>query len=279
MKILAGEWELVSEAYGFTEGPAVNEKGEVFFTDIPKSQIHKIGLDGKVTLFAENTGGANGLMFGPDGRLYAAANGKKQIVAYDMNANASVTADGIECNDLAVANSGNIYVTDPNGKKVWLIPKGGEKRVVDSNERGGLQFPNGVRISPDQSLLYVADMRGQFVWSYQIQPDGSLAHKQRYFHLHQPDALEASNADGMCLDTNGTLYVATAMGVQFCDQAGRVNGIISNPQNKWLANVVFGGVNFDELYACSSDKIYKRKTTTRGANSFQPAIKPPAPRL
>jgi sugar lactone lactonase YvrE/enterochelin esterase-like enzyme len=278
-KLLAGDWELVSEGHGFTEGPAVNAKGEVFFTDIPKSRIHKIALDGKVSVFAEDTGNANGLMFGPDGKLYAAANGKKQITAYDEDGKASVVAEEIECNDLAIGGNGNIYVTDPNHKQVWLVKPNGEKRVVDSNEKGGLQYPNGIRFSPDQTLLYVADMKGRFIWSYQVQPDGGLAHKQQYFHMHEPDALEMSAADGMCLDTNGTLYVATAMGVQFCDQAGRVNGIISKPQNKWLANVVFGGANFDELYACCSDKIFKRKLNTRGANSFQPPFKPPTPRL
>ena len=278
-KTLAGEWQLVSEGHGFTEGPAVNAKGEVFFTDIPKSRIHKIAPDGKVSVFAEDTGRANGLMFGPDGKLYAAANGKKQITAYDETGKASVVAEGLESNDLCVGNNGNIYVTDPGHKQVWLVKPNGEKRIVDTNEKAGLQYPNGIRLSSDQTLLYVADMRGQFIWSYVVQPDGSLADKQAYFHLHQPDALEMSQADGMCLDTDGTLYVATAMGVQFCDQAGRVNGIIALPQNKWLANVVFGGANFDELYACSSDKVFKRKLTTHGANSFQPPVKPKGPRL
>ncbi len=275
VKILAGGWQLVSEGHKFTEGPAVNAKGEVFFTDIPNSRIHRIALDGKVSVFAEETGGANGLMFGPDGKLYACANGRKQIVAYDENGKAAVIAQDIESNDLCVRHNGDLYVSDPSHKQVWLVKPGGEKRVVDA----GLTFPNGVRLSPDQSLLYVADMKGQFVWSYQVQPDGALANKQKYFHIHQPDAAEQSSADGMCLDTNGLLYVATALGVQYCDQAGRVNGIIAKPQEKWLANLVFGGADFSELYACSSDKVFKRKTTARGANSFQPPITPPKPRL
>jgi gluconolactonase len=281
-KLLAGPWELVSEGHGFTEGPAVNARGEVFFTDIPKSRIHKIALDGKVSVFAENTGGANGLMFGPDGKLFSAARNK--IIAYDDAGKATTYAEfpdaaRVGINDLAVAHNGNIYGTDPINKRLWLITPAGDKRVVDTNDNSGIQFPNGVRLVPDQSLLLVADMRGQFVWSFAVQPDGSLAHKQRYHHLHQPDAAEMSGADGMCLDTNGTLYVATSLGVQFCDQAGRVNGIISRPQPKWVANVVLGGADFDELYACSSDRVYKRKLNTRGANSWAPPIKPPTPRL
>ncbi|NDF01794.1 MAG: hypothetical protein EB034_26565, partial [Verrucomicrobia bacterium] len=127
----------------FTEGPAANTKGEVFFTDIPKSRIHKIGLDGKVSVFAEDTGNANGLMFGPDGRLYACANGKKQITAYDANGKVSVIAEGLESNDLCIGQNGNIYVSDPPNKQVWLIKPGGAKSVVDK----GLAFPNGVRLT------------------------------------------------------------------------------------------------------------------------------------
>jgi sugar lactone lactonase YvrE/enterochelin esterase-like enzyme len=268
-------WQLVSEGHGFTEGPAVNRRGEVFFTDIPKSRIHKVGADGRVTVFAEDTGNANGLMFGPDGRLYACANGRKQIVAYDEQGHASVVADGLESNDVCVNERGDLYVTDPGHQEVWFIPKTGERRVVDK----GVEFPNGVRLSPDQSLLYVADMRGQFVYSYSVLADGSLTNKQPYFHIHLPDGSKGSGADGMTVDTNGTLYVATAMGVQFCDQAGRVNGILPKPQNKWLANLVFGGPDFSDLYITCGDKVYKRRTRQRGVVAFEPPRKPKAPRL
>jgi gluconolactonase len=269
------EWQVVSEGHGFTEGPAANAKGEVFFTDIPKSRIHKIGLDGKVSLFAEETGGANGLMFGPDGKLYACANGKKQITAYDENGQSNVIAEGIASNDVCVGQNGNLYATDPGNQQIWLIKPGGERRVVDK----GINFPNGLRLTPDQSLLLVADMRGQFVWSFHIDDDGSLSAKQPYHHLRIPDGATETSADGMTLDSEGRLYVATRLGIQFCDQAGRVNGIISKPQNKWLANVAFGSSNFDTLYATCSDKVYKRKTMAKGVLSFQTPIKPAPPRL
>ena len=269
------DWQLLSEGHGFTEGPAANAKGEVFFTDIPNSRIHKIDLDGKVTTFAEDSGKANGLMFGPDGRLYACANGKKQITAYDESGKASVFADGLESNDLAIDHHGNLYVTDPGNKQVWFISKSGEKRVVDK----GIEQPNGILFTPDQSLLYVSDTRGQFVYSFLVQPDGSLADKQRYFHLHLPDAATGSGADGMTVDATGTLYVTTSLGLQFCDQAGRVNGIISKPQNKWLSNAVFGGADFSELYVTCGDKVYKRKTKQKGVLSYQAPSKPRAPGL
>lgn len=273
------EWQLVSEGHGFTEGPAVNTAGEVFFTDIPNSRIHKIALDGKVSVFAQDTGNANGLMFGPDGRLFACASGKKEIAAYTPDGQRSVIATGIDSNDLCVASNGNVYVTDPPNRRVWLITPDGKKQIVDTNEKDGLTFPNGIRLTPDQSLLMVADMKGQFIWSYHIQADGTLTAKQPYHHLRIEDGVMESGADGMTLDTKGRLYVTTHLGIQFCDQAGRVNGIIAKPQRKWLANAVFGGANLDELYVCSSDKIYKRKTQVQGLRSADQPIKPEKPRL
>src|SRR5262249_36256998 len=73
------EWKLVSEGYRFTEGPAANAKGEVFFNDIPNNKAHKINMNGSVTPFADNTNRANGQAFGPDGRLYAVASGANTV--------------------------------------------------------------------------------------------------------------------------------------------------------------------------------------------------------
>lgn len=274
--LIPGEgWQIVSEGHGFTEGPAVNAKGEIFFTDIPSNRIHKVSLDGKVATFAENTGGANGLMFGPDGKLYACANGRKQILAYDETGTTTVIAEGIAGNDLCVSQKGDLYVTSPDTQEIFFIPAGGEKRVADKG--GGLVFPNGILLSADQSLLFVADSRAQFVWSYQVQADGSLKHKQRYFHLHLPDAA-SSGADGLTTDTKGRLYVATAAGLQICDQPGRVNAVLPRPQNKWLSNVVFGGPNLGILYITCGDKLYRRQTTARGVVAANP-VKPPRPGL
>ena len=117
-------------------------------------------------------------------------------------------------------------------------------------------------LSPDQTLLYVADSRTHWVYSYQIQPDGSLAHKQKYYHLHVPDTADDSGADGMRVDRDGRLYVATRMGIQVCDQAGRVNCIIPTPNGK-VSNLCFGGEDFDTLFATCGDRVYRRKVKTR----------------
>jgi sugar lactone lactonase YvrE/enterochelin esterase-like enzyme len=278
--LLAGEeWKLVAEGYKFTEGPAVNEKGEVFYNDVPNSKTYKVGLDGKISTFLEDSKKGDGQAFGPDGRLYAVAGGAEQIVAYDAEGKATVIADGFRGNDLVVRHDGGLYVTNPgwNGtdpSKVYYISPKGEKKVVDT----GLRFSNGVTCSPDQSLLYVADTRTHWVYSYQIQPDGSLLHKQKYFHLHVPDTADDSGADGMRTDKDGRLYVATRMGIQFCDQAGRVNGIIPTPNGR-VANFCFGGPEFDTLYAACGDRVYMRKLKVKGSNAFQAPTKPKKPNL
>ncbi len=248
-------------------------------TKCPAPRPTKPALDGKVSEFIADTKKGDGQAFGPDGRLYAVAGATEQIIAYDPAGKATVIAEGFRGNDLVVRHDGYVYVTNPGGNgpdpsKVWLItPKGG-KKVVET----GLKFSNGITLSPDQSLLYVADSRSHWVYSYQIQPDGSLKHKQRFYHLHVPDTAEDSGADGMEVDAAGRLYVATRMGIQICDQAGRVNCILPTPNGK-VSNVVIGGPGFDTLYATCGDKVFKRKLNIKAAPSFQPPIKPPTPKL
>ena len=269
------EWQLVTEVQRTTDGPAVNDKGELFFSEPGNNRIHKVGLDGKVAVFAENTSGANGMMFGPDGRLYAGATRSRQIVAYDAAGKTELMADDVLVNDLAVNVKGDLYFTESNAKKVWYIPKGGKPRVVDE----GIEYPNGVMFSPDQTLLYVSDHAAQLSWVFQIQADGSLAHKQKYFYVHMPDAATRSSADGMVADTNGSVYIATALGVQVFDQIGKCHAIIPAPARGSLSSVKFGGPNLDELYVTNGGKVFKRKVKTKGVVSWRAPIKPPPPRL
>ncbi len=278
--LIPGEdWKLVGEGYRFTEGPATNAKGEVFFNDIPNKKAWKIELDGMLTVFSDNTNGANGQAFGPDGRLYAVASGSSQIVAYDDTGKATTIVDGLKGNDLAIRADGGIYVTSPGGtgadaNTVWFVTPKGEKKVVDR----GLKGPNGVTLSPDQSLLYVADYPTHWITSYQIQPDGSLTNKQKYYHIHVSDTSDDAGIDGIRADRDGRLWASTRMGLQVCDQAGRVNCIIPTPNGK-VANLTFGGAAFDTIYATCGDKVYKRKVKVKGVAAFQPPIKPASPQL
>ena len=276
--LIPGEnWELVSQGHKFTEGPAQGPDGEMYFVDVSTSTIFVVReIEGKVDVqpFVKDSGGASGLMLGPDKKLYACQNSAKKIVRYSLDGKLEVLVDNAPCNDLVVYQSG-IYYTDPANKKLFHVSLDGVRQEVDS----GISYGNGLIVSPDQTLLHVADSDGRFTYSFQIQPDGKLAYKQEYGYLHTPDATSRSSADGMAMDSNGYLYVATTLGIQIIDQPGRVNQIISKPQSAFLSNIKFGGPKRNYLYATSSDKVYRRKINATGVASWEPPVKPPKPGL
>ena len=279
--LIPGEdWELVGEGYGFTEGTATNAKGEVYYQDIPASKTYKVGVDGKVIALNYDAKRASGNIFGPNGKRYTAAGGSKQILAYDVGERETVIVDNISANDLVVTNSGNMYITVPDGSvnpsKLYLVRPNGDTILVDR----GLKFANGVALTPDQSQLLVTESASHWVWAYKIKPDGTLTYKQQYGWLHVPDTQENAWPDGLKCDTAGRVYVSTRMGIQVLDQLGRVNAIIPAPRsNSQTSNLCFGGPNFDILYVSAGDKIFRRRLKTRGVNSFDKPTKPGSPRM
>ena len=265
---------MVSDDHKFTDGPAVNQKGEVFFTDVPGKRIYKEDLEGKVTAFAEDCGRISGLMFGSDGYLYACRIGEKQIARFDNSGELEVILEDAACNDLVVLSHGGYY-TDHTNRRVWHVNKEGQRNLVDE----GIEFPNGVIVSPDQTQLIVSDTRGRFLYSFRINDDGSLSHKQEFGYLHLPSLGRQSGADGMTMDREGRTYVTTKLGIQVLDQLGRVHLIIACPNGTVPTNVVFGGPSMDTLYITCRDKVFKRRINATGIQPWQPAQKPPKPRL
>jgi sugar lactone lactonase YvrE len=278
--LVPGEgWRLIGSGYQFTEGPAAAPDGSVVFSDVRASKTYRVDLEGTVSTLVEDSKRGNGQAFGADGTRFIVATGTEQVLAFNAEGGSRAVAEGFRGNDLVVRHDGSLYVTAPGApgtetSRIFLVDPKGQARVVDE----GLKFSNGVALSPDQSLLYVADSRTRWVYSYQIQADGSLAHKQKYYHLHVPDTADDSGADGMEVDRDGRLYVATRMGVQVCDQAGRVNCIIPTPNGR-ITNLAFGGKELDTLYATCGDKVYARKVKTRGLRASEGPLKPAAPRL
>ena len=273
--LLPGEhWELASAGHQFTEGPAVNARGEVFFTDIPNDRIHRINLAGEVSVFAEKTQGANGLMFGPQGRLYACQAGARRIVRYNEQGVPETVIDDVSSNDLVLLGDHG-YFTDPPNKQVWYFSVGGEKRVVARD----IEFPNGVVTTADHAFLLVADTRGRFTYSFAIGPTGDLSHQQRHGHLHRGDDHNDTGADGMTVDTEGRCYVTPRMGLQVLDQLGRVHLILEKPSGGWLSNVVFGGPQLDTLYVTCGTQVFRRKVNATGVVPARGRVTPPRPRL
>ena len=273
--LIEGEdWERVSDGHEFTEGPAVNASGEVFFTDIPNDKIYKINMDGTVVEFVSGSKGANGLMFGPEGWLYACQTKTGKIVRYDSDAKMEVFLEEASANDIVLTPGGGYY-TDPDRQRVCFFDWDGNQKVVDE----GLEFPNGVVVSPDQTLLMVSDTRDRFTYSYQIQPNGDLKFRQKYGHLHRRDGDRDCGSDGMAVDREGRTYVTTRSGLQVMDALGRVHLILRKPQPGWMSNVVFGGVDRDWLYVTCQNAVYRRKVKTQGFDSVASPFKPPRPGL
>ena len=260
------KWELLGEGYQFTEGPAVSPAGEVFFTDVPASKIYRITPAGKVSLFAENTARTNGLMFGPDGRLYGCRNRDRAIVARKLDGTMETIATDVASNDIVVLSDGSLYFTDPSGGTVWRVAAGGKPTVVAQDLR-----PNGLILWPDEGTLVVTDSAQPWLWTYRIGTDGTLQHGDRYYGpLRLPSGNRSSRpgSDGMTVDRDGRLYVATRAGIQMFDTTGRMGGVIPAPQPKFLSNVVFGGPKFEYLYATCTDRVYRLRTKTAGAPYF-----------
>lgn len=279
--LIPGEnWEVAKAGMTGADGIAVNARGEVFFCDTGAEKTYRISPDGAISPVLDASHHITGQAFGPDGRLYAAVGNTPSIVAYANGGfgPATVLAQGFRGNDLVVAHTGNVYVTNPPARtstepsRVWLIRPDGTSQVVDT----GIRFANGITLSPDQTQLYVDDSFSHWVYSFMIQPDGTLADREKFFHLHQPDAADYSGADGMHADREGRVYVTGALGIQVCDGAGRVHCIIPTP-NHHVVSVCLGGANFDTLYAGCGNTLYRRKIRAQGANAWDAPIKPPPP--
>ncbi|MDB4341788.1 SMP-30/gluconolactonase/LRE family protein [bacterium] len=243
--------------FKFTEGPAVAANGDVYFSDIPNNRIHKWSVaDRKLSTFAEETNGANGLFFAKDGSLYACQGLAKRVAAYKADGTDSSSLakryDGKKFNkpnDLWIDGKGGVYFSDPNygnpehtqdGEHVYYIPPSGEViRVAD-----GFKRPNGLVGTPDDSTLYIADIGDKKIYRYAIQSDGTLKNRELFCK---------SGSDGMTLDQHGNVYL-TAGSVKVFDLKGGQIANLKFPESP--ANVVFGGKDLKTLYVTARTSFY-----------------------
>ena len=262
------DWQLVGEGYGFTDAACGDAQGNFYFSDLRKNVVHRVSPDGKVSAFLESGPSISGLKFGPDGRLYAATQGpKKQIVAIAPDTKeVTVLAEDVQPNDLVVSHKGYVFFTDTGKGRVMVIDPQGKLRVAAE----GISAPNGITLSSDQGTLAVSEYKGTNVWAFRVEPDGNLAHGSRYMELRTPVGRADSGGDGATTDTQGRYYVTSHVGIQMFDSTGRLGGVIAKPTAKACVSVAFGGPSLEYLYACASDRVYRRKTQARGALFFQP---------
>ncbi|MGJ8695618.1 MAG: SMP-30/gluconolactonase/LRE family protein [Verrucomicrobiaceae bacterium] len=273
--LIPGEnWQVVSEGHNWSEGLALTPDGTLYFTDVPDSELWKVTPDGKETLLAKDTAKANGIALGPDGKkLYTASAG--QIRAYDLATGThQVISEGAGANDIVVSHRGHLYFTDPAKGKVWHINLETKKtRSVDN-----LKGLNGIGMSADQTLLFVCQFDGPFIYSYSIQEDGSLTNKQPYFYAQGPTNSGRYALDGQCTASNGHLLVGTEAGLQIFDQPGRVQLVLPRPAYE-DGRVNYSALYKDTLYIATRHRIYKRKIKLSEAPAWKAPVGPPKPRL
>jgi enterochelin esterase family protein len=269
--LIDGEgWQLVSEGYGFTDGACADAEGNFYFSDLRNRVLHRVTPDGKVSPFFTNAPSISGLKFGPGGRLYAATQApKKQIIAIaPATKEITVLADEVQPNDLVVSHKGHVFFTDTGKGRVMLID--GQKKLRVAAE--GINAPNGITLSSDQGTLAVSEYRGTNVWTFRVEPDGSLTAGARYMTLATPAGKPDSGGDGSTTDAQGRYYVTSHLGIQMFDSTGHLGGVIAKPTTKSCVSVAFAGPKLEYLYACAADQVYRRKTQAKGALFFQPPV-------
>lgn len=259
----------LADGFVFTEGPAVDATGNVYFSDVRTSKTYKWSVDGKLTTFREPSGEGNGTYFDRAGNLLVAESGDRRITRVSMNGGVTVLADSYagkklnSPNDLWVDPKGGVYFSDPrfrdqtgveqDGNHVYYIPSDGTPvlRVVDD-----LEAPNGVLGTADGRRLYVAD-HGPFTgsektYAYDIRPDGSLENRR----IAAPEG-----SDGMTLDEHGNLYLTSA-GIEVFSPGGEKLASIAVPEQP--TNVVFAGADRKTLFITARTGIYSLRMAVRG---------------
>ncbi|MFM7214615.1 MAG: SMP-30/gluconolactonase/LRE family protein [Verrucomicrobiota bacterium] len=264
-----GDWQLVGEGYGFTDAAGSDLTGNVYFADLPKGSVYRVGVgESKATVWLENGPKISGLKFGPDGFIYAATQGdakEKRIVRIDpATQKVETVATDVQPNDLAVSKSGWIYFTDTGAGQVVAVPTSARGLSRPHPVAGGIKSPNGIALSPDQRQLWVSEYGGTNVWNFLVADDGSLTGGERLATLRVPPGKTDSGGDGSTTDREGRAYVTSHVGIQVLDATGRLGGVIGKPQDKGIVSCAFGGPEHAWLYVCNADKVYRRKTLTAG---------------
>ena len=273
--------------FAFTEGPACDNEGNVFFTDQPNDRILKWSVDGKLSTFMKPCGRANGLSFDLEGNLWACADEKNELWRIDPTSKRTVVLKDYKGklfngpNDLWVRPTwivsglglnapknipGGIYFTDPHYKRpywkrgpkemdecVYYLSADGKTltRVIDD-----LKQPNGIIGTPRGQFLYVADIGAGKTYRYRLLENGGVSEKRLFCEL---------GSDGMTIDDQGNVYL-TGKGVTVFNPAGEQIEHIQVPE-KWSANVCFGGKDRKTLFITASEGFYGLQMAVQGVDS------------
>jgi gluconolactonase len=268
--------EKLAGDFKFTEGPASDAQGNVYFTDQPNDRIMMWSIDGKLSTFMQPCGRSNGLCFDGSGNLIACADEKNELWSISI-ADKKVTVLVKDYqgkllngpNDVWVHPSGGIYFSDPmykrdywkrgpkeqNGEHVYFLSPDHQKLTRVTTD---LKQPNGLIGTPDGKKLYIADIGAGITYSYEVGDDGSLSGKKLFCR---------SGSDGMTLDSEKNVYLSNAKGVTAYDKTGQEIWNQKVPGESWTANVCFGGKEKDTLFITAGKGLFAIKMRVKGAGS------------
>jgi len=289
----AGQQVEIAATVAFTEGPAVDPEGNVYFTDIINQRIMKLGRDGVLATYREKSNAANGLLMDPQGRLIACEGaefvrpgvkvvGKPRVTRTDLKTGRiEVLAETYEGkplvgpNDATIDGRGRIYFTDLAGAAVYLIDAPAKlTRILAAPD---VQRPNGIQVSPDDRKLYLIEANqaqggARMIRSYDLQPDGTVRNMRVHYNFYP-----GRSADGMSIDTQGNLYASAGMsqlrgssetldtktGIYVISPQGKLLKFIPIPEDL-ITNNAFGGPDMKTLYVTAGKTLFKIRTEIAG---------------
>lgn len=252
--------------FQFTEGPAADREGNVYFSDIPAEKILKVDTAGKLSVFRDKSNNTNGTMFNAAGELVGCEM-QGQLTAMDAAGKVVRTVAGKyegnrfnAPNDLVIDAAGGTYFTDPHFRAPTPLPQGVTAvyyaaadgkvtRMIDD-----LKAPNGVILSPDEQTLYVIPSMQAEMMAYPVLSPGKLGKGRVFCTLRQPAGASGKGGDGLTVDVKGNLYITSALGLQVYSPAGELLGIIKLPEQP--ANCTFGGADRKTLYVTARTSLY-----------------------
>jgi len=255
--------------FSFTEGPAANSKGDIYFTDIPNNKIHIWTTEGKLESFRDSSNGANGLFFDSEDNLYICEGDAQRITSIDNQGNLTIITDTFNTgrynrpNDLWIDPAGGIYFTDPAYGKdeeeleqdvegVYYISPDYTSVILVCDD---LDRPNGVIGTTDGNIVYVTDHMGGKTWVYDINPDGSLSNKTLFVEM---------GCDGMTIDQNGNVYLTNMenSSIDIYSPEAELLHSIKIPEGP--SNVCFGGVDNKDLFITARTSVYTVRMRVTG---------------
>jgi gluconolactonase len=283
-------WQQIGVDHDSITSLTADASGNAYFASVAIG-TNRVDPQGKMTQFVQPPNDASILRMGASNRLYAYSPSTGDIVS-------SSTATGVASDqktivhnlhgliDFVVTGSGSIYFLDRSTVTISVIDAAGHRRVALpwAEMADEMPAPEGLALSPDQSMLVVTDADSRYCWSFQIAADGTLQNGEPFYRLEQPETTMLawqSNTRGAIEDTTGMVYFATPLGIQVSMQNGRMAEILNPPVPGGgpLTAITFAGIGDQSwLYAAQDGKLFRRPVKVTGANAWK-IVKPPKPTL